>query len=663
MCGIAGILSPFQNADYEEIIRMSSSISYRGPNDEGFCLINDANNVYPISGKDTYWDNKYSSVPYSPITDKSLQKDRYKVILGHRRLSILDLSPLGHMPMSYANNRYWITYNGEIYNYLEIKSELESLGYTFISDTDTEVILASYIQWGVNCLNRFNGMWAFVIYDVETENVFMSRDRFGIKPFYYWAAPNGNLYFGSEIKEFMVLDGWKSRLNSQRTWDYLAYSLTDHTKETMFRGVYQLQCGHYALFNFQAIPLDEDGELNSIMWYTLPNDSYGGSYEDAVLMFKKLFVDSIKLHLRSDVEVGAALSGGLDSSSIVCVIDRLLNGNKQKTFSSCSVDSRYDERCWIDEIVKRTAVESHFVYPQLEDFYIQTEDILWHQEEPYQSQSAFLGYNIFKCAKENGVSVLLNGQGADEYLGGYGQFTGPRYACLLKKVALIKLAKDFFSLRKNETIDWHRIIRQMIVNLFPEHSTGVVEKMMWHHKTTDIFDLDKLGAKHIHHKDVIPVGKRTIQNITSHALFKYTLPRLLRWEDRNSMAFSIEARVPFLDYRLVEFAHNLPADYLDSKGVTKRVLRDSMFGIIPDKIRTRKDKKGFITPEERWIKEDATLFFRNKIQEAIEQTNGIVKPESLAYFDSVVSGNIPFDYTYWRIILFSEWMKKFNVVK
>lgn len=666
MCGIAGILSPLQKSNFDEIYRMSSLIRYRGPNDEGYCLINDINNVYPVGGKDTCWNNNFLSVPYYPISEgQLLQRNCYKVILGHRRLSILDLSPLGHMPMSYGNNRYWITYNGEIYNYLEIKLELETLGHTFISNTDTEVILASYVQWGLDCLNHFNGMWSFAIYDVETENIFISRDRFGIKPFYYWYSPNGNLYFGSEIKEFMVLDSWQANLNTQRAWDYLAYSLTDHTEETMYKGVYQLQCGHYALFNINTIPVDESGKLDTTEWYDIQYKPYEGSYEDAVITFNKLFVDSVKLHLRSDVEVGSALSGGVDSSSIVCVIDQLLNGSegKQKTFSSCSVDKRYDERNWMDEVIYKTSVDPYYVYPQLEDFYEQTENILWHQEEPYQSQSAFLGYNIFKSAKEHGISVLLNGQGADEYLGGYGQFTGPRYAYLLKSLNFFALWKDYSSLKKNETIDRNRIIRQMIVNILPEHFTASLEKRMWKDRTIGVFDLDKLGAQHIHHKDTIPVGNRTIQNITSHALFKYTLPRLLRWEDRNSMAFSVEARVPFLDYRLIEFAYNLPPSFLDKDGVTKRILRDSMSGIIPDKVRDRKDKKGFITPEERWIKKDATTFFRGKIKEAIDRTGGIIKSEALSYFDSVVSGRIPFDYTYWRIILFSDWMKKFNVIR
>ena len=663
MCGVAGVISKNNSAKTEDVYRMTQSIRHRGPDDEGYCVVSLDNTVSCLWGKDTFLNKEFSSIPYYPIRDINSVAGEFKLIFGHRRLSILDLSPLGHMPMSYKNNRYWITYNGEIYNYLEIKQELETLGHTFISNTDTEVILASYAEWGVDCLNHFDGMWSFAIYDVETENVFIARDRFGIKPFYYWYSPNGNLYFGSEIKEFVSLDSWNAKLNSQRAWDYLAYSLTDHTEETMFQGVFQLQCGHCALFNINRIPIDNKGELETTEWYNLPFTPFEGTYEEAVNIFKDLFIDSVKLHLRSDVEVGSALSGGVDSSSIVCVIDQLLKecGGRQKTFSSCSFDNRYDESDWMKKVISCTSVDPHYVYPQLEDFYRQTENIIWHQEEPYQSQSAFLGYNVFKCAKENGISVLLNGQGADEYLGGYGQFTGPRYAFLIKKFHFYTLWSDYCSLKKNETID--RKIRQTIVNLLPESYTASLEKKMWKSRSTELFDLEKLGASHIHHKEIIPVGDRNIQNITSHALFKFTLPRLLRWEDRNSMAFSVEARVPFLDYRLIEFVYNLPSSFLDKNGVTKRILRDSMSGIIPDKIRDRKDKKGFITPEERWIKEDATNFFRNRIKDSIDSSFGIIKPEALSYFDSVVTGGASFDYTYWRIIMFSEWMKKYGITK
>ncbi len=665
MCGVAGVISKNNSAKTEDVYRMTQSIRHRGPDDEGYCVVSLDNTVSCLWGKDTFLNKEFSSIPYYPIRDINSVAGEFKLIFGHRRLSILDLSPLGHMPMSYKNNRYWITYNGEIYNYLEIKQELETLGHTFISNTDTEVILASYAEWGVDCLNHFDGMWSFAIYDVETENVFIARDRFGIKPFYYWYSPNGNLYFGSEIKEFVSLDSWNAKLNSQRAWDYLAYSLTDHTEETMFQGVFQLQCGHCALFNINRIPIDNKGELETTEWYNLPFTPFEGTYEEAVNIFKDLFIDSVKLHLRSDVEVGSALSGGVDSSSIVCVIDQLLKecGGRQKTFSSCSFDNRYDESDWMKKVISCTSVDPHYVYPQLEDFYRQTENIIWHQEEPYQSQSAFLGYNVFKCAKENGISVLLNGQGADEYLGGYGQFMGPRYAFLIKKFHFYTLWSDYCSLKKNETIDRKRVIRQTIVNLLPESYTASLEKKMWKSRSTELFDLEKLGASHIHHKEIIPVGDRNIQNITSHALFKFTLPRLLRWEDRNSMAFSVEARVPFLDYRLIEFVYNLPSSFLDKNGVTKRILRDSMSGIIPDKIRDRKDKKGFITPEERWIKEDATNFFRNRIKDSIDSSFGIIKPEALSYFDSVVTGGASFDYTYWRIIMFSEWMKKYGITK
>ena len=292
MCGVAGVISKNNSAKTEDVYRMTQSIRHRGPDDEGYCVVSLDNTVSCLWGKDTFLNKEFSSIPYYPIRDINSVAGEFKLIFGHRRLSILDLSPLGHMPMSYKNNRYWITYNGEIYNYLEIKQELETLGHTFISNTDTEVILASYAEWGVDCLNHFDGMWSFAIYDVETENVFIARDRFGIKPFYYWYSPNGNLYFGSEIKEFVSLDSWNAKLNSQRAWDYLAYSLTDHTEETMFQGVFQLQCGHCALFNINRIPIDNKGELETTEWYNLPFSPFVGTYDEADNIFKVLLIDS-----------------------------------------------------------------------------------------------------------------------------------------------------------------------------------------------------------------------------------------------------------------------------------------------------------------------------------------------------------------------------------
>ncbi len=378
-----------------------------------------------LGSSDTALDSWSSEELYAPKTDIKGLSYEANVGFGHRRLSILDLTPNWHQPMCTKDERYWITYNGEVYNYLEVRDELITLGHSFETDTDTEVILSAYQEWGIACQHRFNGMWAFAIYDRQEKTIFLSRDRFGIKPLYYWFSPEGDFYFASEIKQFTVLPGWKAILNKERALDYLYFALTDHTEETLFAGVYLVPPSNFIFENIEKLKSNRS-KFKTEQWYTIKTEDSKLSFEEARKQFLDKFKDSINLHLRADVSIGSALSGGLDSSSIVSYINVLLKQeNKpelQKTFSSCSEDLRFDERIWMEEVVKETLVDGHYVYPKGEDVFKLTDKLIWFMDEPYQSQSAFLGYHVFEEAKKNNVIVLLNGQGADEYLSGYGKF-------------------------------------------------------------------------------------------------------------------------------------------------------------------------------------------------------------------------------------------------
>jgi len=266
--------------------------------------------------------------------------------LGHRRLSILDISPYGHQPLCDSSSRYWIVFNGEVYNYKEIRDELEALGHLFVSGTDTEVILNAYNQWGKDCLNHFNGMWAFIIFDTKNGNLFVSRDRFGVKPLYYWYSPEGFLAFASEIKEFTVLPGWKAKLNGSRAYDFLVSEagLANHTSETLFQDVYQLRGGEAVEVQVSTLST----KLPIYRWYDLKINKFDITFEEAEKEFLELFQDAIRIRLRSDVPVGSCLSGGLDSSSIVCIVNDILKEEKleeiQQTFSVCSDVEVFDER-------------------------------------------------------------------------------------------------------------------------------------------------------------------------------------------------------------------------------------------------------------------------------------------------------------------------------
>ncbi|MBE0676640.1 MAG: asparagine synthetase B, partial [Bacteroidales bacterium] len=470
----------------------------------------------------------------------------------------------------------------------------------------------------------------------------------------------------SEIKQFTVLEEWQAEINPQRVYDQLVYSFTDHTDETMFKGVFQLPGGTYIKSAVDSLKPDHDGRIQSKKWYTVADDPFKGTFNEASIIFRSHFEKAVKEHLHADVLVGTGLSGGLDSSAIVCEVNRILRSvgdqTLQKTFSSCTIHEKYDEKKWMDVVINHTKVDASFVYPKPEDIFRLTPELIWTHDEPYQSQSAFLAWHVFRLARENGVKVLLNGQGADEYLGGYGQFTSARYADMFRKLRITTAFEDIRQYCRLKGISRSLVYRETAIHLLP---LTVRKWMRYLHFSSEsinnLIDHKALGLVPVHPYVVIPVKYNTVPEISEHLTFYSTLPKYLRWEDRNSMANSVEARVPFLDHRLVEFAYSLPDNYLEMNGITKRVMREALKDLLPDEIRTRKDKMGFATPEEVWVKKENTRLFRRKIEEAVEITRGIIKPEALGYFDAVVSGRIPFDYTYWRIILLSEWIKKFDI--
>lgn len=662
MCGIAGIIN--KNGFEATIVsKMTDIIKHRGPNDEGFVVWrNFDEKPLVLSGNDTPTRPVENDLEYlSQIHIETVGDLKVKVALGHRRLAILDLTPAGHQPMSYMNGRYWIVLNGEIYNYIELREELLAKGYQFASNSDTEVVLASYHEWGTDCQHRFNGMWAFVVYDTEKQELFMSRDRYGIKPLYYWFSPDGSLCFASEIKQFTVLPGWKALLNKRRAYDYLFYSLTDHTDETMFKNVHHIPAAHCYISRMESLKPNEFNKIQTTKWYEPKYTGFKGSFEEATSNFKAIFKDAIKLHLRADVAVGTALSGGLDSSAIVCEIHHLLRSQQktelQKTFSSCALDERFDEKKWVDIVVSETNVDATYLYPKGEDVFELTDKILWHQDEPYQSQSVFLAYHVFRAASEKGVVVLLNGQGADEYVSGYDEFNALRKTEAFRKMRLNELWREWNDKPISETLSE---ILKIYYYIFPKSARKYfAKKTRRYREIRPLINLSIKGDSHPY--DVMPYGHNDVFNIAYRQIFHDPLQRYLRWEDRNSMAHSVEARVPFLDYRLVEFTTQLPTSYLDDKGEPKKIIRYSLAGILPEKIRQRKDKKGFVTPEEKWLKEEFSEQFKKELQQSIADSKGIIHERALVHVTKMMNNQVPFDYFYWHLILFGKWMRLFNV--
>jgi len=615
MCGITGIID-FENktVDSDLLKKMTDLIQHRGPDGEGY------------------------------FTDAFLG-------FGHRRLAIIDLDTRSNQPMTYRD-RYTITYNGEIYNYRELKKALKEEGYRFETESDTEVLVAAYDHWGKACLHKFNGMWAFAIYDRDNKTVFCARDRFGIKPFYYFQS-GSRLYFGSEIKQFTPCPEWAPVLNNKAAFEFLVYGVTDHDSETCFKGVNQLK-GGYSL----EIDLTKN-KVKKNQWYRLSeelNGPFTGSEKEAASAFRDLFEDSVALRLRSDVPVGSCLSGGLDSSSIVAQAMSVLNGNETlETVSACSNHKEYDEQDYSDEVTNKYKNNAHKVFPQINMIYEQLDQILWHQEQPFSTTSIAAQWSVFEEAKKQGLIVMLDGQGADEQLAGYHHFYAAYFSSLLRGFRLGKLFSELRAFKNMHGYSVGHVAKYLGFGLTPYWIFSLVWRCVgkgapkW---------LNIPGVK----SDFLYQRRRNMQSVTRLSLAELesiNLPMLLRFEDRNSMAHSIESRVPFLDYRLVSFVLSLPTNHKIKKGVTKYVLREAMKNILPKKIYERKDKMGFVTAENKWV-QDHRVQFVSELKKAKQVLSPILKPKQfdkfVLDFESAKTPSSP-----WRIITLSRWVKLFGV--
>lgn len=663
MCGIAALFSFDASLDPAWLVSMTDRIQHRGPDDEGMVLFFEDQPPLPLGGKDTPEEAYAAPLAYAPRGPIEAANPTGAIAaLAHRRLSILDLSVAGHQPMCSADGRYWMTYNGEVYNYLELRDELEGLGHRFATETDTEVILTAFAQWGAACLDRFNGMWAFVIVDRHANRAFAARDRFGVKPLYYWVSPRGFLAMGSEIKQFTDLPGWDPVLNGQRAYDFLQWGLSDHTAETLFEGVFQLRGGVAAEFDL-ARPLSR---LPAYRWYDLQASAFSDGFHEASRAFGQVFHDAVKLRLRADVPLGSCLSGGLDSSSIVCVANDLLAeqgaSDLQRTFSACTTVKRFDERDYIEEVVRARNLDARYTYPDHASLFETLGDLTWHQDEPFASTSIYAQWHVFKSASDHGVRVMLDGQGADEQLAGYRIYHAPRLASLLQSFQWRRLGQEIRASRKLHGFSYGDVLKQIANATMPGSVIQALARLRGlDGAAPEWLNLPLLAAAP---GNPFLKGGKPLDRIDglSHAqLTTLNLPMLLHWEDRNSMAHSVESRLPFLDYRLVELVLGMPDDFKLSGGISKRVMRDAMTGILPERIRMRMDKLGFATPEEVWVREQAPEQFREALRQAVEHSRGILRPEVEQVLERMISGERPYSSLAWRWISFGAWMQRFKV--
>lgn len=622
MCGIA-VCVKSGLIDKHKFDRMTDIVKHRGPDDRG---------VYYDEG----------------------------LALGHRRLAIIDTTSDGHQPFEMVDG-FVLVFNGEIYNYIELREELQKSGHVFETGTDTEVIVHAYKEWGLNCVERFNGMWSFVLYDKHNRKLFCSRDRYGVKPFYY-TNQEGMFLIASEIKQFFEMLEGSPKADNDMLMQYIIRGIIENPPQTMFSNVFQLEPGHNLIYDLR------NHSFHKEKYYDISNNPESSeSYEEACRDFLELFKRAISLRHRSDVPLGYFLSGGLDSSAIVCVSDKFINESertmkKRHTISSCFEEKEYDEQEYIDEVIKATDIIAHKVFPDEQTMLEELDDMIWHMDEPTQNPSGFAQWSVCKAAKENGLTVMMDGQGADEQLAGYTDFYTVMFLYALKKgkFGLFKKEVDSYIKFKSKTI--RNTSRALVVltavkdYLIP----GVFEKNIKR------FYITKMAR--------LPFGGSEIRKVVSkefiyprrdpRAFIKAYMENELLYQlhqgDRYSMAFSIENRNPFLDYTLVDCIYRMPFEYKLKDGYTKAVLRDSLNGIMPEKVRKRISKFGFETPGEKWFTDNA-LFYRQEFEKSLKKFSGLFDTDRvLRWYDGCKDVNVRKGLM-WRIIDSARWMEIFNV--
>ena len=597
MCGIAGILSFDAPVSGPEIRSMTDSIAHRGPDGEG-CWISDDGMVG----------------------------------FGHRRLAIIDLSENGAQPMLSNDGRFTITFNGEIYNYIELRQHLQTKGISFHTDSDTEVLLNLYAYYGASCVDHLDGMFAFAIRDNKFRTLFLARDRFGEKPLFYF-SDESRFVFASEMKAIFAA-GVKREVDPKRLHYYLSFNLYQDPNDfgsTFFQRIRQVEAG-------QTVTITDSGRISTNKyWQVDPEVTTGISFTEAKEQFDYLLKQSITRRLRSDVPVGSSLSGGLDSSTIVLLIDQLRSGrNVQKTFSARFKDFSKDEGKYIDRVLEVCkSVQGYAVWPGMEAM-ADLDTIWYHQEEPFGSASIVAQWSVMKLAKEHNVTVLLDGQGADEILGGYRSFFQPLLNTLYAKwspdfeIEASKLKSELgfeYSVARNTRLmlrypQLFRTVSGIKAKLVPSSKPKAERKNYTSDFYAQISDLASpfLGENN---DNVRLLQKRIIE--------RQGFSPLLRYADRNSMAHARELRLPFLDHKLVEFCISLPDQYKVSNGWTKRLLRETYRDLLPPEICWRKDKIGFVAPQEEWMKAPG-IADRVLDAESVLKSAGIL--ETGKHFDS-----------------------------
>jgi asparagine synthase (glutamine-hydrolysing) len=648
MCGIVGVLSAGVDPSLARIGReMLDSLRHRGPDDGGLATLSE-------------WREGAAVKHDRPNADPAAV-----LVLGNRRLAILDLSAAGHQPMSSEDGLRWIVYNGEIYNYVELREELRALGHSFKSATDTEVFLRAYEQWGTDCFRRFNGMWGVAIFDRSRRELVLARDHFGIKPLYY-SAKHDRLTFASEIRALRRDPQFTGGANPRAIRDYLAARSVDTTADTFFEGVRALPAGSYMTIDLSRPVAGWEPRIRRF-WQLEPGAERSGDIVEHAEQVRWLLEDAIRIRLRSDVPVGVCLSGGLDSSGVVMLASKLLDegrartdvlGSRVRTFTAYYPTERYDEKPYVDALVRHGSMDPYFTSPSGEDVRNALEEVVGCQEEPFGSTGMISQWFVFRLARDNGMKVMLDGQGADELFAGYLTFFYPllleywkhgQYARVLSEaLAMLWYHKYYY-----QWIDRVTPARRRVMNgRFRKSANGVPNTSYpW-------LTLDGLNG------DSGPVSMRPelgngLRNAQADYFLSHSLPSLLRYEDRSSMHFSIESRLPFLDVRLVELAFSLPMSSLLQHGTTKKVLRKALASALPSEIVDRRLKLGFSTPEIDWVRKDLRPVFDDLFRSRAFAERGLYDvPVALDEWQLFLAGRPADANVFWRWANLELWFRQ-----
>lgn len=660
MCGIVGGFALDQNAGLSGrlLVEMSVQIKHRGPDGQGYL---------------TSHGRPGSSIAAASAESIKSSAASAPIALAHRRLAIIDLSDRASQPMRGHSGSTWIVFNGEIYNYRELADELRSAGREFNSNSDTEVLLAAYEHWGPECLQKICGMFAFAIWDERSQEIFCARDRLGIKPFYYTVTPDGLFLFASEIKSLLVHPDVSMSRDDEAAIEFLTHGNCDYGSRTLFRSIMSLEGGH-----FIRVRLYDPQSIRPRPYWSIRDTHLElPSGEKHIEYLRNLLIGVIDQHLISDVRVGSCLSGGLDSSTVVGAIGHIQRnapshssavGAHLKTFTSCWTLNAYDERGYALAVAEHVGADPELVFPSSDDFWNDFDRLSWHQDMPIGSLSFYAQWSVMKAASRAGVKVLLDGQGGDEVFGGYAKF---RYAYLVSLArerrwgAALQEGWGLLAQGDRYLLDLRKGHRYLPVKLKRLLGTDSLIRHCLSPGWAQGREVSSSPASRWweNAKSGVNGHSSLMRKIQMDDLTIDTLPQLLRFEDRSSMAFSIEARVPLLDHRLVEFGINLPDQLKVKSGWSKFALRSAVTGLMPPNIQWRRTKLGFAAPNREWLAHDLYDKVRDVLSQPMRSEAYIDRRKLQEWYDSGrrLQANTESMLGLFRILALESWMRAYSL--